>query len=216
MKRTLSILLLVFVVGAAQAQSQGLAVSLRAGTMGPGVDVSVPIGKKMSLRAGGSLLSLSRTETQEDDDVSVEFKGDVTWGGFKGLLDFHPFANGFRLTGGVYLDVREVTAVGKPISSLDIDGKEFSPDRLGSLSAKLKYDQPISPYVGIGFGDATRGARVGFLLDLGVIYAGKPTFEMTGTGMMAPTANWAPTMEEGIETFTWMPVLSIGLAIRLL
>ena len=113
------------------------------------------------------------------------------------------------------MDNREITAAGKPITEYDLDGKIFQPERLGSLSATFKYDQAVSPYLGIGFGDMTRGSRVGFLFDMGMIYVGEPTFEMVGTGMIAHTADWATTMEEGLKTFTWMPVISLGLSIRL-
>jgi hypothetical protein len=207
--------MLALLAGTVQAQNQGLAISLKAGTMGPGVELSLPVGSNLGLRVGGSFLPLTPTHIEEDEDVTVKFKGDVTWGGYKGLLDIYPFRNGFRLTAGAYVDIREVKATGKPLSAMEIDGKEFSPERLGSVSATLTYDQAVSPYVGFGFGDPTRRGRVGFLFEAGVIYTGEPTFEMSGTGMMAPTANWAPTMEESIKTFTWMPVVSLGLSFRL-
>ncbi len=222
MKRTFLLLLIVFVVGPVLAQSQftakrqGLAIAVKAGTMGPGVEIALPIGRKLVIRAGGSAISASESRTETEDDLSVRLDADVTWGGFSGLIDFHPFANGFRLTGGAYVDNREVTAYGTPVSTYDLDGKIFQPERLGSLSATFKYDQAVSPYLGFGYGDMTRGSRVGFLFDAGVIYAGKPTFEMVGTGMIAQTANWATTMEEGLKTFTWMPVISLGLSFRIL
>ena len=61
----------------------------------------------------------------------------------------------------------------------------------------------------------THGRRLGLLFDMGVIYTGEPTFEMVGSGMIAQTAAWAETMQEGLKTFTWMPVVSLGLSFRL-
>lgn len=213
MKRALTLLIALVAIGTVQAQ--GLAIAVKAGTMGPGVDIAYPIGQKLVIRAGGSFLNVSRTQTESDEEVTVQFDADVSWGGYSGLIDFHPFENGFRLTAGAYMDNREITAAGKPITEYDLDGKIFQPERLGSLSATFKYDQAISPYAGIGFGDMTRGRRVGFLFDMGMIYVGEPTFEMVGTGMIAHTADWAVTMEEGLKSFTWMPVVSLGLSIRL-
>jgi hypothetical protein len=216
MKRTFILLITIMVVGTVSAQKQGLAFAVKAGSMGPGIELAFPIGDKLVIRAGGSAFNVSKTQIERGDDVDVRFDADVTWGGFSGLVDFHPFKNGFRLTGGAYVDNREVTAAGVAISEFDLDGKIFQPERLGSLSATFKYDQAVSPYLGIGFGDMTRGSRLGFLFDIGVIYTGKPTFEMTGTGMIAQTANWATRMEEGLTTFTWMPVVSLGLSFRIL
>lgn len=222
MKRITLLLSLVLLVGSVSAmqsdfsRKQGLAIAVKAGTMGPGVDIALPIGRKLVVRASGSTISAKRSETQTEDDLTVRVDGDVTWGAYSGLIDYHPFSGSFRLTAGAYMDNREVKAAGTPISTYDLDGKIFQPERLGSLSATFKYDQVVSPYVGIGFGDMTRGARVGFLFDMGVIYVGEPTFEMVGTGMIAQTANWAGTMEEGLKTFTWMPVVSLGLSFRIL
>jgi len=199
-----------------QVRPQGVALALRAGTMGPGVELVVPVGGKLNIRGGGSYLSMSRNTTVEDEDTDVEFNADVTWGAMRGLVDWHPFSSGFRLTGGGYIDLRDITASGKPLSSVTINDKEFAPERLGSLSVNYNYEQTISPYLGIGFGDAARGARVGFLLDLGMVYVGSPTLDMTGTGMIAPTANWDTTLTEGLESFKWMPIVSLGLSVRIL
>lgn len=217
MRRLILAVLFLAASGTVQAQENvGLAVGLRAGTMGPGAEIAFPIGNKLNIRGGGTLISLNQTHTEEDEDVTVEFEADVTWGGFRALVDYHPFGNAFRLTGGAYIDKREVTASGTPTSEFDIDGKIFQPERLGSMSVTLGFDQAVSPYAGIGLGDPTRGARVGFMLDLGVIYQGSPTFDMSGTGMIAPTANFGPQIEAGIESFKWMPVVSLGLSIRIL
>ena len=221
MKRTISNFLAVVIVGMISvvpintAQAQGLAIAVKAGTMGPGVDVAIPLGRKLVVRAGGTFLNMSRTQTEGDEEITVQFDADVSWSSFSGMIDFHPFEGGFRLTAGAYLDNREVTALGKPITEYDLDGKIFQPERLGSLSATFKYDQAISPYLGIGFGDMTRRSRVGFLFDMGMIYTGEPTFEMVGTGMIAQTADWAATMQEGLKSFTWMPVISLGVSLRL-
>ena len=216
MRRTLLLIMLFAFVSTAYAQeNRGLALGLRAGTMGPGAELMLPIGKKLTVRGGGTLFSITRSRTEKDDDIEIRFDGDVTWGGFRALLDVHPFGNSFRLTGGAYMDQREVTATGVPVSDFDLDGKIFTSDKLGSMTAAVSFDQSVSPYAGIGFGNATRGSRVGFLLDIGVLYQGSPSFDMTGTGMIAPTANFGPTMEAGLETFKWMPLVSLGLSIRL-
>ena len=215
MRRLSCLFLVAFLFIASESAAQGLAIAARAGTLGPGFEAIVPIGSKFNIRAGGSYFSFTRSQVLEDEDTDVEFKSDVQWGAFGGMVDWHPFSSGFRLTGGAFVDLRDVSATGTPLTAVTIEDKEFSPERLGSLTAGFRYDQTISPYLGIGFGDAARGARVGFLFDLGMVYAGSPTFHMEGTGMIAPTANWAPTLTEGLQSFKWMPLISIGLGVRI-
>ena len=92
-------------------------------------------------------MNLSHTQTEGDEDITVQFDADVSLGSFSGLIDFHPFEGSFRLTAGAYMDNREITAAGRPITEYDLDGKIFQPERLGSLTATLKYDQAVSPYL---------------------------------------------------------------------
>ena len=202
------------------AQVQAQAISFRVGTLGPGIDLSFSVNESLNLRAGGTYFAVSETSTFEDSDVNVEFEFDVKWGGATVMLDFHPFDNSFRVSGGLFYSLIEVSGGGTPTESYFLNEgasneKEFLPERLGTLSFTLEYEQSISPYLGIGFGNATRGSRVTFLFDLGVIYTGSPTLDMSGTRMLAPTANWDTRFNEGLESFKFLPVISLGLAVRL-
>lgn len=218
--RRASLISLFFVslLTVAQVHAQGIA--LRAGTMGPGIDVSYALNESLNIRVGGTYFAISQIFDFEDADVDVEFDMDATWGGVTVMLDFHPFQNRFRLTGGLFYSLIEITGVGTPTTSFFINEgasneKEFLPERLGSLSLSAEYEQAISPYVGIGYGNAARGSRVAFLFDIGVIYSGAPTLDMSGTKMLAPTANWDARFNDGLESFVLLPVISFGLAIRL-
>lgn len=219
MKRTpLISLFLVSILAVTQVHAQG--ISFRAGTMGPGIDFSYALNESLNIRVGGTYFAISQTFDFEDADVDVEFDMDAKWGGVTVMLDFHPFHNRFRLTGGLFYSLIEITGDGTPVTSFFINEgasneKEFLPARLGSLSLSAEYDQTISPYVGIGFGNTATGSRVAFLFDIGVIYSGSPTLDMSGTKMLAPTANWDTRFNKGLESFVLLPVISFGLAIRL-
>lgn len=102
---------------------------------------------------------------------------------------------------------------GQPVTPYKYDEtKTFAPEKLGTLSGKLEYPA-ISPYAGVGIGNAAN-SRISFLLDLGVLYTGSPEVTIEGTGMIAPTANHAPTINEGLKSFQWYPFLSLGLGYR--
>ncbi len=72
----------------------------------------------------------------------------------------------------------------------------------------------LAPYIGLGFGNAvTRG--FGLLLDVGAIYMGSPSVDMTATGMLTPTSQEAEQIEENLAWAQWHPIASIGLSFRL-
>ena len=217
MRRKILLLLLSLVfVTTGYAQS----VSIRIGTLGPGLHFSIPVSSSLSLRAGGSYFAYSHSAAIEDEDVNVGFQGDLDWGGATLLADWYPFRSGFRLTGGAFYNLIKVTGTGVPtepyyLNEGQSNEKIFQPERLGSLSAKLTYGSKINPYAGIGFGDGARGARLSFLFELGAIYVGSPEIEMQGTGMIAGSASQDEVLTEGLESFQWLPVVSVGLAIRI-
>ncbi|MEM9665044.1 MAG: hypothetical protein AAF970_08930 [Bacteroidota bacterium] len=195
----------------AQAQT---GVTVRVGTFGPGLEVSQAFGSQLSLRAGASLFRYSRNDVLQDE-VDVEVSTDAQVGAGNLVLDWHPFKNGFRLSTGVYYNAFGVESQIVPIESYTIDDREFAPERLGSLTAELDYGSKFSPYLGLGLGHPARGKRVGLLFDLGVLYAGSPTLNLEGEGMIGPTANHEATLNEGIESFQFYPVMSLGLSVRL-
>lgn len=63
---------------------------------------------------------------------------------------------------------------------LELDGHVFAPDATGNLYGEMRV-QKVRPYVGIGWGRAVpRRSRIGFSLDLGVQYWGKPEYYCNG------------------------------------
>jgi len=214
MKKGYLILLALMLLIPITVQAQRLAVGVKAGTLGPGIDVSFGVINMLSVRVGGTYLPVSFTETIDDEDVTVEFTADNVIGAASALLDFHPFGGMFRLTGGFFYNMIEIDGSGRPLESYFMEDKEFTPDRLGSLSVNASYENTISPYLGLGFGNAIGGSRLTFMVDLGMLYAGSPVIDMTGTGMIRGTADFDTILNEGIESFQWYPNISMGLSFR--
>lgn len=219
-----ALLVLLAPVGPVAAQNVGFA--LRAGTLGPGADLSFSVGEKLNMRAGAAYFSTTVSETIDEEDVSLALDGDATIGALSLLADFHPFRNSFRLTGGVRLNLFEGQANGRSLEPLCLGDedqagncldKEFSAEKVGTFGATVSYENPIQPYAGIGFGNLARGnSRVTMMLDLGVIYAGTPKLELEATGLLTPTATQnEAVLNEGIKSFVLYPVFSIGIGFRL-
>ena len=222
----LSLALLLSVVPATFSSAQDIGVGVRVGTTGVGGSIAYGITRKLSLRANGSVFSYGVEDTV-GEDPRLRATGDANVGAFSGFLDFHPFGNSFRLTGGVGKNNFQVDAVAIPLDPVCFgnednagvcDGKVFSPERLGTLKATVKYPAALHPYVGLGFGNlATGNSRVTFLLDLGAYYSSAPELSLENDGLFGPTADPenVQTINDGIKSFAWYPVISIGVGFRL-
>lgn len=225
MKRLIA-LLAVLSFAAAPALSQNVGVGLRAGTTGLGIEIGYGVTSKLNVRGHFSAFSHSVSETG-NEDPELQIDADASVGAFAGFLDFHPFSNSFRLTGGLGKNNFDVSATAVPIEDVcfgdedgagNCSGKVFTPEKLGDFKAGVTYGSSIHPYMGIGFGSLGNGeSRLTFLFDLGVYYTGSPEVELANQGLFKPTteADNVQILNDGLESFTWHPVLSLGIGIRL-
>ncbi|MBO6574554.1 MAG: hypothetical protein JJ896_03985 [Rhodothermales bacterium] len=222
MKRLLLAAIAAMITLPATAQ---IGVAVRAGTLGPGVEVAYKLSPKLALRATGSTYTYTTTE-ELDEEVTVSFDAEATVGAIGAIVDFHPFNNLIRLSGGITVNLFEVSGQGTPTESYCFgdedaggvcDGKVFTPQRMGSMGMTVSHPSSVAPYVGLGFGRVAGTKRVGFLFDVGTLYTGSPEIDLVADGLLAPTASTdqEATLNEGIESFQWYPVVSLGLAIRL-
>ena len=208
------------------ATAQDLGIGIRAGTTGFGVEVGYGLNSKINVRGHFSAFSYTRTDNgSEDPELTIDTDAGI--GAFTAFVDFHPFENSFRLTGGLGKNNFDVSATATPIESVcfgdednagNCDGKVLTPQKLGDFSASAKYPSSVHPYMGIGFGSLGWGqSRVTFLFDLGVYYTGAPELTLKNQGLFEPTTtkeNVQP-INDGLDSFRWYPVLSLGLGIRL-
>lgn len=206
--------------------AQNIGVALRAGTTGVGVQVGYGVHPRLNIRAHYSTFSYSRTETA-DGEPNLEIVADAGVGALAGFVDFHPFRNSFRLTAGAGQNALDVSATATPLESVclgDEDpsgactGKSFSPQKLGNLTAKVSYPSAIHPYVGMGFGSLGNGkSLITFMFDVGAYYTGSPEIELFNDGLFSPTTDPenVQVINDGLESFAWYPVVSIGIGIRL-
>lgn len=179
--------------------------------MGPGVGLHVGISKSVRLRARGAFAPYSTTETLDDGDVDAQVDGDMQVGGPELRLDWHPFRSSFHLSGGVLYTLMEAEALITPTSDFEFsENKTFRQDRIGEMNADASYST-LSPYAGLGFGDALNGAW-SFMAELGAYYVGSPEFDFEGKGLIKPTERNEVVLEEGFESFQFYPHVSFGLS----
>lgn len=208
MKLTLLSLFLLVTSSAAFGQ---IGFGLQAGTLGPGVTAGMSISPKLTVRAGFNYLPVSYSDQTDEFDIAIAYDAEATLSSASVLADFHPFGGGFRLTGGAFLNMTEGNATVLPTEPYELnENKTFTVERVGSLSATVGYQSSVAPYAGFGFGRVIRQG-FGFNVDFGVLYTGSPKIEMSGDGLIAPTALQAERLQEGVKSFQFYPVFSIGL-----
>lgn len=198
-------------------------VSMRAGTLGAGIDFNIGVTEKLNVRLGYS--AFEHDDTIEDTDVVYD--AELSLENATALVDYHVFGGGFRLTFGAVGASTEVDVVGTPTGGVyEIGDQSFSAAEVGSLTGKIEMGNDVAPYVGIGWGNTVDAAgRITFLFDLGAVYTGSPTVELNarcGPIVGAARCNLLQQevqeeedeLSEDATVYEWFPVISLGLAIR--
>ncbi len=179
-----------------------LSIGAEVGTLGWGIDASMPVTPFVDVQAGFSMfprVTYSATlGTNMDIDGLEELdefkmKGKVLMKSGKVLVNFMPIpmVTGFHITAGAYfgngdimgldLDSNMPAAIADynathpddPIG-LELGDYLLTPDSKGRISGRLKVKK-VKPYVGIGIGRGVPKKRIGFKFDVGCVFWGKPS-----------------------------------------
>lgn len=216
--RSVRILSVVFTVllftGLSNTYAQNLGASFRVGTEGIGVGLTTGLAPTVNARVDVHYFTYSTDGNEVVDDISVDYdaEGDLFF--VSALADWHPFRNAFRVSGGAVYNGLEGRGGVVPVEDIEVGRNTFTPEEVGELNIDVSFGSKIAPYFGIGVGNPL-GKRLGFLFDLGVIYAGSPDVNIDATEMLTPTESEAAQIEENLEWVQWYPVLSLGFHVRL-
>lgn len=203
--------LIVFLFGSSQLSAQGFAIGVKASTLGLSFELDKSILENLNLKAGGAFFNYTHDGGGGSDDYTYEGKLELS--SFFLLADWFPFGNSLRITGGALVNLNKANVVLVPSKSYTVGGDEYSPSELGSLTADVDFN-PVSPYIGLGIGNPVSGnSGLKFTFDIGTIYQGSPTVDLTGTGLIEPSAapDQEAQLEDNISWFKWYPVVSFGL-----
>ncbi|MBN2823709.1 MAG: hypothetical protein JXQ76_00170 [Campylobacterales bacterium] len=207
------------VVEEVPVMSPSVAVGLKVGTLGLGLDISKSITEKLNLRFNINGASYSTTETEEG--IEYDFDLELVTAGL--LLDYYPMAGEFRVSAGAYYNGNEFTLDANAAGGVYTIGGNTYDARGVTLKGLLDFDE-LAPYVGIGWGNSTKKAGWGFSVDLGVMYHGEPNVDLTstcdptqvagGTGTCA-TIDADVNAEErdllnDLSDYKFYPVVSVG------
>lgn len=198
----------------------GLALGPKFGTTGIGGEVTVGLTRFLNLRSGfnyGSLnMDLSLGGVKYDtsvDMISVPL-----------LVDLYPAGGNFRLVGGVYIQPgTEADLKATPGSAVQIGSHTYGPEVVGTLTGKIEVDNPLTPYLGIGFGNSVgKDQWLSFSLDLGVILQSYDvSLKSDGAGMTAKLDTFREDMkkeerniQKDADKLKFYPVVTLGLSLH--
>ena len=204
---------------AGRSRAEGIALGLKAGTLGAGLDLTVGLAPSFNLRVGAQGFSLSRTFTQED--VPYDGKADLRSAWL--LLDVHPGGKGTRLSiGGVY-SRNKVTGTSNESGTVTINGVTYPVASVGTIDGEAKAND-LCPYFGLGWGNAVQpGSRVRFAFDIGVFYQGAPKISLTAHPVnpaLVPPTFFADLekerrkVEDDGSKYKFYPVVNLGFSYR--
>lgn len=196
-------------------------VSVKGGTVGFGLDLTKGINENFKVRAGFSSYEYSTTQTEED----ISYDAKLRLAGWNLLADYHPWAGGFRVTGGVYGPQHKVGGTAQytgVAQSITINGTTYSSSDLANVSVDAKWGG-VRPYLGIGY-DGFNKTKAGlfFTADVGVIFSGSPSVRLNANCVNATLCAQAATdiaaeeakIRDSISGAKYLPVAQVGIGYR--
>lgn len=178
MKKLIAIAAILAVPSLAMAtEAANFAVGVGVGTTGLDAAVTYQLTDNLNLRGIVSGLDYGRDgKYGTDADYSAKFK--LFHAGVLG--DYHPFSNGFRLTGGVVYNNTKLSLNGKPQagSTYTINGTTYNSADVGNLNGEAKWNKPAL-FLGLGYGNAVASKGFSVTGDVGVLLTGKPSSSLT-------------------------------------
>ncbi len=192
--------------------SKSYAVTLKASTLGFGLDGTTSIANNLNVRLGGQVFSFSYDGGGTvDDDFKYNAKANLL--SFSALVDYFPGGSIFKITGGLLLNLNKVDVTMIPSQTYVVNGSTYNAERLGDVLTTTDFAK-VAPYLGIGLFNPLAYRQFGFTMDIGGIYQSSPNVTMVATKLMEPTASQSAIVEENIKWFKFYPVVTLGLTYR--
>ncbi len=192
----------------------GLAVGLKASTLGIGAEVTtniVPGLLNARLQANGFNYNTTLAKTQVSYNAGLRL---LTVGA---IADYYPFAGKFRISGGLYYNGNKfnLTATPTPTGTFTYNGTTYTAAQIGSVNGTIDFNK-FAPYFGIGWGDAiSSGSPLGISFEIGTLYQGSPRTSITTSrsvpGLSANIAAEKQRLDAALKHFKFWPVVALGL-----
>lgn len=205
---------------AAIAAPGDVALGLKVGTLGVGVELTMEAVENVNVRFGGNYFKVSREIDVEDNAYDMDLKLNT----YTAMADWYVTDSSFRITAGAFINENGLTGTSLASNTYDIGSNTYTNTEVGVLTADADF-KTVAPYLGIGWGNPLADdSDWSFMVDLGVIFAGKPRLDIMSTGgTLSNNALLLTDIEEAERDFRdsdeigylkYYPVISVGLNYR--
>ena len=200
-------------------------IGVNAGTLGAGIEYSSSFNEMFALRTGLNAFNYSDSLTES----GIKYDADLELKTVSLIVDYHPFSNGFRLSGGAMYNGNQVKVTGKPdgtTGTIEINGFNYDSTKVGQVDGKVDFNT-FAPYAGLGYSSSkTKTSGFSFNTELGAMFQGSGTAKLNATcgpALIATgTCNQLQTdlaqeeaqLNKELEDFKIYPVVSIGLGYK--
>lgn len=152
-------------------------------------------------------LGITKSDNAYDHNANQQFLA------FK--VDWYPSedAQGYLSLGLGYNKINDsIRGLELPLGGYTIGANHYSASQVGMLHGALKYNS-FAPYIGYGWGNpVAKNKEWGMLLDVGLIYQGRPQVELNATGSVLQSDLTAERAKIVNDSWPWSPMLSVGVS----
>ncbi len=196
----------------------GLALSVKAGTLGAGLEGTAGLLPRINFRAAANTFRLNFDTSSRDN----EYRMKTRLLSFPVIADWHPFkTSALRVSGGMVLNYNKADFRGNTRDGITIGSNTYTADQVGKLTGKVDFNK-IAPYAGIGWGNPLgKNGRWSLSCDVGVVFQGKARVDMFASGPIASDPNFQADLErekrnlkERLEDYRYYPVIALGINYR--
>lgn len=199
----------------ATGSAGGFGLTVKAGTLGAGLDATFGAGDYLGFRLGFNTLSAGPTLEQDEGTIDT----DLDWMSYGGLVDLHPFGGGFRISGGALINKNKFTMKADLEKDVTLDGQHYS---LSDLSGEVTFGE-VAPYAGFGYGNAVGAdGRWHFSCDFGIMFQGSPKVSASATASNPALQSVVDQaldrevakIQDDADGYKYYPVISVGVSYR--
>lgn len=185
-------------------------------TLGLGMDIAMPITESVDVRIGFNTFKRTLNKSASSPNTqATNYTGNLDLGSLMFLLDWHPFDGSFRISGGFIHNSNRISMTGVPQGgNINVGGRTIIiPPTGGTVNAEVAF-RKMAPYLGIGYGSASKDTGLSFAADLGIMFQGRPMANVTSNiaGVTAADTTQANTdLNDALKNFRLYPVASVGM-----
>ncbi len=194
----------------------GLAIGIKANTMGIGGEVVAEVLPYLHLRLSATHFKYNLDMKPYED--FVKGKGFAKVGGIGLAANVH-LGRIFFLSAGAFYNMTEIKVTGISSKSVYVGSIEVQPEDVGLVDLSVKPGIRISPYAGLGIGRAISKNRVvSFAFELGASYIDSPKADLRTTGMLEPTSSpeQVKQLNDNLSWINLYPIMSFQLSFRII